>query len=239
MGVVENYGADSEADAYLVNRDGTCDYGDFIDPAEIGAYKVCAEDNINMEYKGKEQRTFKQFRGNVQGGQPKIGFRKMETNFGKAGDRKRNSEDRHARLAHVEGLSSDGAFDIRGQCRSQAGNKPSRFGRGNTDRFNAQCPIWKAKQKRWTSTNPASKAKGGKGSKGRTGEKKMGPVRFSFLGTSGKGPIVGGISGNQVTVSARQVNISGIFTWRCMEKQELAHRTPYHYRRRIQRRRIT
>ena len=33
---IENYGADSEMEAYLINHDGTCDYGDIIDPAGPG-----------------------------------------------------------------------------------------------------------------------------------------------------------------------------------------------------------
>ena len=44
-GAVGNYGTDSEAVDYLLNRDGTCDYGRIIDPVEIEAYEVSGKHN--------------------------------------------------------------------------------------------------------------------------------------------------------------------------------------------------
>ena len=110
----------------------------------------------------------------------------MKTNFGKAGCRKRNSEGRQARLAQVEGLSSQGDVDQRRQGWGQAGNKPSFSECGNTDRFKAQCHIWKAKKKRWTSTNPTSATEGGEKKEVNTElkKRKRGSVRFAFLETS-------------------------------------------------------
>ena len=78
---------------YLVNHDGTCDYGDIGDPTEIEAYKVPVKYNANRKYRGKEQRTFKQFRGKMKGVGRKSDFRKrtrisenqaIETKFGGA-----------------------------------------------------------------------------------------------------------------------------------------------------------
>ena len=37
---IENYGTDSEAADYLINRDGTCDYGEIREQAKIEAYEV-------------------------------------------------------------------------------------------------------------------------------------------------------------------------------------------------------
>ena len=97
----------------------------------------------------------------MQGAKPRIGFQEMETNFGKLGERKKNSEERQTRLARVGGLNSKGHLEQRRHGWNQAGDKPSYFDRGHTDRFKAQCPICLEKEKRWTSTNMASKTKGG------------------------------------------------------------------------------
>ena len=65
---IGNYGTDIEVEEYLLNHDGTCDYGDIGEPTEIEAYKVFGEDNARMRYRGKEQRTFKQPMGECKGG---------------------------------------------------------------------------------------------------------------------------------------------------------------------------
>ena len=40
MGEIENYGADSGVGDYLLNHDGTCDYGENSDSADIEDYEV-------------------------------------------------------------------------------------------------------------------------------------------------------------------------------------------------------
>ena len=56
-GGIGNYGADSEVEGYLVNRDGTFDYGGISDATEIEAYKVPGEENLIRKNQGKEART--------------------------------------------------------------------------------------------------------------------------------------------------------------------------------------
>ena len=70
-GELENYGADSAAGRYLVNHDGTCDYGDISDPTEIEAYQVCGRESIARQYDVKDPRAFKQLRGKMQGSKSK------------------------------------------------------------------------------------------------------------------------------------------------------------------------
>ena len=83
IGGIAKYGTDSEEVGYLVNHDETCDYGDVSEPTEVEAYKVCGKENFERQYKRKEPRTFKQFRGKVQESKPKIGPQKMKENLGK------------------------------------------------------------------------------------------------------------------------------------------------------------
>ena len=63
-----NYGADSEAGQYLGNLEGACDKEGMRSHADVGAFKVSAEDNFLREKKGEIPRTFKQFRGEMHGG---------------------------------------------------------------------------------------------------------------------------------------------------------------------------
>ena len=84
-GELGNYGADSGVGRYLVNHDGTCDYGGISDPAGSDAYKVFGKENIKRQYRGKAIRTFKQFRAKMQGRKSKICCQKMKANLGENG----------------------------------------------------------------------------------------------------------------------------------------------------------
>ena len=85
-GEIETYGAASEVGGdYLLNHDGTCAYGEHKDHAEIEAFVVLGKGGPNTK-QGKEPRTFKQFRGKMQGVKPEMGFRKMKTGFAKPAD---------------------------------------------------------------------------------------------------------------------------------------------------------
>ena len=69
--------------------------------------------------------------------------------------------ERQARLEKVDGWSLKGDSEQRRTGWRKAENKPACFECGNTDRFKAQCPIWKAKKKRWTNGAPTQGVKGG------------------------------------------------------------------------------
>ena len=104
--------------------------------------------------------------------------------------------------------------------RNQAGNKPTIFERGNTERFKAKCPIWLSKTARWTNTHQAPKKQGGKqkGKKGRIEEKgKGGSVRIAFVEPNGNDLEIEEIPESQVNVATRQSNLSDILgesAWR-------------------------
>ena len=162
LGEIENYGGRYRSGDYLLNRDGTCDYGKIMDPSEIEAYEVFGEVNLIRKHQGKEKHTFKQFRG----GNTRIQNRKrvsvkIKTSFGKQRERKQNPVARRARLSKDEGVNWECAFEQMIQGWGQAENKTSCFDRGNTDRFKAQFPIWIAKTKRWANTSPAIENLGG------------------------------------------------------------------------------
>ena len=132
---------------YLLNRDGTCDYGEIIDPADIEAFGVFGKANLIRKQRRKQKRTFKQLLDKMKGRKARIGFQKMQADFGESGWRKQNSDGRKSRLARVDGLNSKGDLEQRRRGWCQAVNKPSFIERGNTDRFEAQCPIWLEKKK--------------------------------------------------------------------------------------------
>ena len=84
----------------------------------------------------------------------------MIANLGKTGEGGQNLEERHARLAKVDGVSIKGGFEQRRTGCGRTAHKPACFERRNTDRFKAHCPIWIEKKKRWTSVIPATGIKG-------------------------------------------------------------------------------
>ena len=67
-----------------------------------------------------------------------------------------------ARLYKVEGAGLNGGLEERRSGRDQSGNKPACFERCDTDRFKAQYPIWLARTKGCTSTQPSSTKHGEK-----------------------------------------------------------------------------
>ena len=52
---------------YLLNHDGTCDYGEIIDPGDIEAFEVFGNEDIIRNQQGKDRRTFKRFRDKIKG----------------------------------------------------------------------------------------------------------------------------------------------------------------------------
>ena len=84
-----------------------------------------------------------------------------ESEFGKTGERRRNLEDRHPRLAKVDGLVRKAILNKDGRVGVKPKNIPARSECGNTDHFKAQCPLWVAKKKSWTSVTPTSGMRGG------------------------------------------------------------------------------
>ena len=165
---------------YLVNHDGTCDYGISATRPKSGPIKSTGG-IAKRRYRGKEPRTFKQFRGKMHGGGPKIVFRKMRANLGKTGAMKQNLEERQARLSKVDGVSLKGDSEqIRtGWCKAE--NKPACFEYGNTDRFKDQFHIWLEKAKRWTNVAPTSGTKGAKPKGGTQPMEKERGGRLCFL----------------------------------------------------------
>ena len=52
LGELGNYGADSEVEQYLGNREGTGDYEGMQGHADVEAFKVFAKDNFSRDKKG-------------------------------------------------------------------------------------------------------------------------------------------------------------------------------------------
>ena len=64
-----DYGTDSELGRYLGNHDGSCEYEDMNNQADIEVLKVFANDIIIRRKQGEEQRPFKQLRGAMRCGE--------------------------------------------------------------------------------------------------------------------------------------------------------------------------
>ena len=156
-----NYGTDSGVGCYLINRDGTCDYGGGTrGPSEIEAYEGFGKEDLISKSQGQRNALTTNFGENAQG-QAENGFDKMKTIFGNPSERGQNSEERQSRLSKIEGVNSKGDFEQRRHGRNPTENKPAFFERGNTDRFKAQCLIWPAKTKRCAITKQATGNIGG------------------------------------------------------------------------------
>ena len=84
-GGLENYGADRIVGDYLLNRDGTFDCGEISDPGDIEAFEVFGKASIIRKQQGKEQRAFKQFRGQNERGKAENRISENETEFSKIG----------------------------------------------------------------------------------------------------------------------------------------------------------
>ena len=59
---VGNYGPDSEVEQFLQNNEETQGYEGLRSQADMGVYKISAEEQISRDRKGKNPRNFKQFR---------------------------------------------------------------------------------------------------------------------------------------------------------------------------------
>ena len=147
---------------YLLNRDGTCDYGEVTGPAEIDAREVPGKGNLIRTNQGGEGAYFQSISRKNARWPSKNGFGETKSNFGKPSERKQNSEKRQSRFSKAEYANMNGGCEQRGPGRGQSMNRPACFECGNTDLFKDQWHIWIAGTKRWTNTQPPSKKKGGK-----------------------------------------------------------------------------
>ena len=82
---------------YLANHDGTCDYEDMNNQADIAAYKVFAKDNIARGNKEAAREPLTNSGGNA-GARSGKRFPKMESEFGKS-ERERKKIPRKENLA--------------------------------------------------------------------------------------------------------------------------------------------
>ena len=76
------------------------------------------------------------------------------------GESKKPFEEKQARLAKMGGLQLKIDFDQRISGWGRTENKAACFECGNTDRFNAKCPIWLKKKERWKKEGKTAKGKG-------------------------------------------------------------------------------
>ena len=105
MGDVGNYGADSEAEQFLQNNEGTHGYEGMRRQSDTDAYRTFAKEQIIRDREGEIPRNFKQFKNKRTGSyKSRDGFRKMKADVERKGERKQSFGEKQARLAKVEGV---------------------------------------------------------------------------------------------------------------------------------------
>ena len=82
---IENYGADSEVVDFSSKSRRNVRLWRNQRPGRNRSFRSFRKRESYRETKGEAKSTLKQFRGKMQGAKSRIGFQKMETNFGKSG----------------------------------------------------------------------------------------------------------------------------------------------------------